>query len=643
MKKIASLLLLLALLSPLASQAQSLGQKLSGKLLLQVENRGRIWYISPTDQKRYEVTFANALPLFESQSLGISNNDLNKIPIAPESVSLDHDSDGDGFSDYDEVISGYNPFGPEKLSYDLNLSKRLAGKLLLQVEQRGKIWYVDFNGKRWNVTFSNLLNLFRKLSLGITNADLEKIEARYFSSPSSTSSPAPIQPTEETLPPPPAESQSDVEVTTPPSVQPQETAPAPEVPEEPAKPVVVANEDCRNKNCLSTPVDYIIISREMFTDTLQEFIQAKQKDGYKTGLMTVSFINEHYQNGNVSDKIRSFITETHTSTKYYLLVGDTRVKESFKFQPENISDITSSMAGMYDMTLPWNVPSGYVILQNDLSLPMGAAAHTGMMLSDTYYTDLDKDWDQDKNNVLDLQLYQEVFDYEAIVGRWPVRTTKQLQNIINKTTTSSPSNHMNYMGSDEWKYINTSEDRAKCIDQDNYLKNEGRFSLECLMYRFFEPSKITYSLIHNNPSAEHKALPINERTLRNYNKDFRKFLLNNQHPIYVNYHGSTTEIDGITIDDFKDYKYTFPMYDMQSCSIVHYFLGDEDTFAEAMLRAEKGPASLVSVPNSTAFYSKLLEGKTIGEAFYPKETKWAHNRWYVSLFGDPSLKVFDVN
>ena len=60
---------------------------------------------------------------------------------------------------------------------DAPIGNRLKGKLLLQVEDKGRIWYVDFNGKRWEVTWVNLMGLFQKLSLGTTNADLDKIES----------------------------------------------------------------------------------------------------------------------------------------------------------------------------------------------------------------------------------------------------------------------------------------------------------------------------------------------------------------------------------------------------------------------------------------------------------------------------------
>ena len=121
---------------------KKLATKLMGKLLLQVEDKGRIWYVNPGDSKRYEVTFANALPLFEKLSLGISNKDLNQI--------------------------SENKY--------TTLGNRLKGKLLLQVEDKGRIWYRDLKGMKHEVTWDNLMDLFTKLSLGITNANLDKIQ-----------------------------------------------------------------------------------------------------------------------------------------------------------------------------------------------------------------------------------------------------------------------------------------------------------------------------------------------------------------------------------------------------------------------------------------------------------------------------------
>jgi len=124
------------------------------------------------------------LNLFETLALGINNTNLYQILIHIDSVSSEVDSDGDGFSDKSEAGAGYNPDiasnssrrGNDKVNMDTSLTNRLKGRLLLQVADRGRIWYVDFDGKRWEVTWKNLMDLFRKLALGITDNDLNKID-----------------------------------------------------------------------------------------------------------------------------------------------------------------------------------------------------------------------------------------------------------------------------------------------------------------------------------------------------------------------------------------------------------------------------------------------------------------------------------
>jgi thrombospondin type 3 repeat protein len=124
---------------------KNLSNRVKGELLLAVEDGGRVFYVNPGDAKKYEVTFANALHLFERLAIGITNNDLNKISLSTDNA--------------------VNNFGKQHL-----------GRLFLQVEDKGRIWYVDMDGKRHEVTWNNLMSLFTRLSLGITNNDLDQIE-----------------------------------------------------------------------------------------------------------------------------------------------------------------------------------------------------------------------------------------------------------------------------------------------------------------------------------------------------------------------------------------------------------------------------------------------------------------------------------
>lgn len=120
---------------------------LQSKLLLAVEDRGTVWYVAPNDTVRYEVSTNNSLNLFRKVSLGITNKNLDQIP----------------------VVGTSNPVTP--------LSKRLVGRFLLQVESRGETWFVDQLGYKHRVTSENILEVTTKAVVGINNETLEKIPA----------------------------------------------------------------------------------------------------------------------------------------------------------------------------------------------------------------------------------------------------------------------------------------------------------------------------------------------------------------------------------------------------------------------------------------------------------------------------------
>ena len=123
-----------------------LALKLAGQLLLQTENNGYIWYINPKDNKRYLVTFDNALALFKSFATGITEKNLNLIPTKE---------------------SGQKG--------NAALRTKFKGKFLLRVEAAGQVSYVDLNGYRHDISADNLMANFRALSLGISNVNLRKI------------------------------------------------------------------------------------------------------------------------------------------------------------------------------------------------------------------------------------------------------------------------------------------------------------------------------------------------------------------------------------------------------------------------------------------------------------------------------------
>ncbi len=123
-----------------------LAAKMAGRLLLQTETNGYIWYVNPKDYKRYFISQDSALSIFRSLALGITEANLDLIPTK---------------------ASGQKG--------NIALRNRLKGRLLLRAEKAGRISYIDLDGYRHDIEASNLMDIFRSLSLGITNVNLRKI------------------------------------------------------------------------------------------------------------------------------------------------------------------------------------------------------------------------------------------------------------------------------------------------------------------------------------------------------------------------------------------------------------------------------------------------------------------------------------
>ncbi|MEA3398497.1 MAG: thrombospondin type 3 repeat-containing protein [Patescibacteria group bacterium] len=177
-----------------------LSTNLKGKILLQIENHGEAYYVSPYDLKKHFLGRPDdAFDLMKNLSLGISNKDLEKIPVAEANfLGKDADKDGlsdaieqslgtnpnmpdsdnDGYSDKEEILSGFNPLNTGKRECNQILIDKLAGYILLQVEANGEAWYLNpSDKKRYYLSKpTHAFNLMKSLGLGITNENLVKIE-----------------------------------------------------------------------------------------------------------------------------------------------------------------------------------------------------------------------------------------------------------------------------------------------------------------------------------------------------------------------------------------------------------------------------------------------------------------------------------
>jgi hypothetical protein len=195
-----SFLILAFLFMVLPVQADiSLGEKLAGRILLQVEENGEAWYVSPENKNKYYLGRpSDAFNIMRELGIGITNEDLNKIPLAIlKNTDQDNDNDGlgnrledalltnkdetdtdqDGHNDYDEIINNYNPLCEGKILTDEDFAQKNAGKIFLQVEQNGEAWYVNpTDVKRYYLARpGEAFEVMRQLGLGISNIDFEKI------------------------------------------------------------------------------------------------------------------------------------------------------------------------------------------------------------------------------------------------------------------------------------------------------------------------------------------------------------------------------------------------------------------------------------------------------------------------------------
>ncbi len=123
--------------------------KMKGRILLQVEEQGRAWYVNPADAKRYYLQDGRAaFDLLRRFGLGIRAADLATLPREGS-----------------------------KVLQQSALQKRLKGKIILDIQGHGEAWYINpKDGLRYYLkNGEEAYRIMRQLSLGISNAHISKI------------------------------------------------------------------------------------------------------------------------------------------------------------------------------------------------------------------------------------------------------------------------------------------------------------------------------------------------------------------------------------------------------------------------------------------------------------------------------------
>ena len=142
--KVFIFLLITFLLFPISYiNADNLSSKLTGKILLQVEQNGEAWYINPADEKRYYMGRpTDAFSLMRELGLGITHNELTQY-------------------------------------LNSKFPTRLSGKIMLDVEENGEAYYIYPNDLKGYFLGrpADAFQIMRNLGLGITDSNLELISS----------------------------------------------------------------------------------------------------------------------------------------------------------------------------------------------------------------------------------------------------------------------------------------------------------------------------------------------------------------------------------------------------------------------------------------------------------------------------------
>lgn len=133
--------------------ADNLANRLSGRILLQVEENGEAWYVNPVNNERYFLGRpADAFKIMRNFGLGISNSDLDQIPIAQVS---------NGFSgEITKIIQQINAYCEK---YNIEKCLPITSSAVIDINERFSVVNINDNtnylltkkDNEWNVSIAS--------------------------------------------------------------------------------------------------------------------------------------------------------------------------------------------------------------------------------------------------------------------------------------------------------------------------------------------------------------------------------------------------------------------------------------------------------------------------------------------------------
>lgn len=130
----------------------SMYNNLKGKIIIKLGDSGKAYYIHPQKKEMYYLgNPSNAFNVMREQGLGITNVDLEKIPI--------------GFA------------SQEQKNINFKFSNKHKGKIFIQVEKNGEAWYVhpDTAERHYLGRPYDAFNIMKNFGLGISNESFNRL------------------------------------------------------------------------------------------------------------------------------------------------------------------------------------------------------------------------------------------------------------------------------------------------------------------------------------------------------------------------------------------------------------------------------------------------------------------------------------
>lgn len=397
---------------------------------------------------------------------------------------------------------------------------------------------------------------------------------------------------------------------------------------------------CFDSECLYTDevFDFLIVTRPMFVNALSAFIDWKVENGFNVGLLTVDFIAGNFNGENTALKIRNAMHSLRRTNNisYVLLVGDTYIAPG-----ENVGFVTEeTILDSYSLNLPWNVPMMYY--------DRTGTENTDVIPSDLPYTNT-VDWLNPP--IVNSHSHELNFIADLYVGRWPIRTADEVEQITKKTRDVGIIEKLILIYDNSFGDLTSMpplcEEWPPPSSGREFFCYNAPYSV--IRKKLFD-KRIDYDLISVNVSDPVEAA--NARRVILSTKPNIALIEEFHGGRHVLRTGSTEELK-IMIDDIEEFEGIFPMFDAKSCLIGSHYMdlslywqsvfNTTDCIAEVMLKSSKGPAFFVQIPNEYYFYRSLLEGKSIGESYYSGTDVYIYGPNPFYLFGDPSLPLFDPN